>query len=514
MLDQIKTFYQADLEKLANNWLAAGAECFGMQSVDQATWKWPADAAFDTGCNKTVRAPIYAEEQICGELFVAGMPESWVAAQLESNAVFVSRLITQEHDLETLTQELVDNQDQLVALYDLLHSTRNLVSVSEIVEGIVHAAGKIFDVSTVFIRTAFIGREPGGSTYPQPIPELLTMTLMERTLSELDYLLFSCSTAADPILSEHIDTALAIPLKIQGQPLAILGLIDKKHGEFESPDIKLLKAIGEYAESEIENALMHEANVEQVKIRTRMQTEMELAHGVQMNLMPQTLPEFPTLDLAAKAIPALSVGGDFYDCLVQSDEQFYFTLGDVSGKGMPAALLMAMTRTTLRNAARLLHDSMPRVILDRTTDALYDDFTEVGMFSTVFVGTYLPQKGELHYANAGHAPVIFKPVGGKARLLEATGPPLGAWPDNLAEESFILFGEGDVLVAATDGLNEARNDAGEMFDYERLLHLVDEITHQTSAEIMESLMSAVAEFSKGQPQDDDQTIIVLKRCKG
>lgn len=514
MLEQIVTFYQTDLERLADIWLKAGAKCFGLQASDQPIIQWTKESkesSENTGSTNRLSFPINFMGRPLGEIFVGGISGDWVEDLLESNGIYVLRLIDQERDLESLAQELVNNQDQLVAVYDLLHSTRNMVSVTEIVEGIVQATGQIFEVSTAFIQVTLPGRSQFVSAHPQPIEEIVSNTLIERTLSENDYWLFSSAVVEDLILSKYIDTAVTIPLNIQGESLAVLGLIDTKKGEFESPDIKLLRAIGKYVESEIENALMHEANVERVKAQTRLQTEMELAHGVQMNLMPQTLPEFATLDLAAMAIPALSVGGDFYDCLVQSDDQFYFTLGDVSGKGMPAALLMAMTRTTLRNTARLLPDSSPQIVLDRTTDALYDDFTEVEMFSTVFVGTYCSNKEQLNYINAGHAPVIYRPVGGSAVILEPSGPPLGAWPENLAVEDCVPFGPGDVLLAATDGLNEARNSEGDMFGYERLIELVDELADKTSSEILDEVMAAVIEFSEGQEQEDDQTILILKR---
>ncbi|MFT5193297.1 MAG: sigma-B regulation protein RsbU (phosphoserine phosphatase) [Cellvibrionaceae bacterium] len=511
MLDQIGLFYQEDLERLADIWLTAGAESFGLRTSQHLVAHWPETV----GSQAAVSAPIYLEGKTIGEVFVTGLCGDWVQSQLESNAIAISRFVLQEQEMESLTQELVNNQDQLIALYDLLHSTRKLVSITEIVDGIVQAVGQIYDVSTAFIKVIFPDRNPILAMHPQPFSECLIDALVEKSLTHLDYFLWDKTLMADSDGSDQIDTMLGIPLKMQDETLAVLGVINNRDGDFESPDIKLLGAIGKYVESEIENALMHEANVERVKAQTRLDTEMALAHEVQMRLMPQTLPAFSTLDLAAMSLPALSVGGDFYDCLVQSEQNFYFTLGDVSGKGMSAALLMAMTRTTMRNIARLLQDSRPQIILDRTTEALYDDFTEVRMFVTVFVGVFCSQNEELHYANAGHAPVIYRPAGGVARLLEATGPPLGTWPENLAPEATIAFGIGDLLVAATDGLNEARNSAGEMFEIERLLQLVDELAHQSSHEILDRLLNAVSTFSHGEPQDDDQTVLVLKRdpCK-
>jgi sigma-B regulation protein RsbU (phosphoserine phosphatase) len=116
----------------------------------------------------------------------------------------------------------------------------------------------------------------------------------------------------------------------------------------------------------------------------------------------------------------------------------------------------------------------------------------------------------LVYANAGHAPVIFRPAGGRARLLEADGVPIGVLPVSLSEDQHVPFGPGDLLIVATDGFNESFDPAGAMFGYERLLDLVDQVAGRTAQAIGDALYEAVTSFAAGRPRDDDQTIIVLK----
>ena len=181
---------------------------------------------------------------------------------------------------------------------------------------------------------------------------------------------------------------------------------------------------------------------------------------------------------------------------------------------MSAALLMTMMRTSLRNAWRFNDHISPALAIDRTNTGLYDDFTETGMFATLFVADYNAENSTLNYANAGHSPVIYRPVGGKAKLLEADGVPVGVLTDSLVEDHQLVFKAGDLLVVCTDGLNEARDQDGALFGRERLLNLVDDLadqTNQTSEIIAQKLMAAVNEFADGQPQADDQTLIVMKR---
>ena len=154
----------------------------------------------------------------------------------------------------------------------------------------------------------------------------------------------------------------------------------------------------------------------------------------------------------------LQVGGDFYDFLHLDGRPFTFTVGDISGKGLPAALLMAMTRTVIRAKVHDAPTPTPEHVVGRSNKELYDDFTEVNMFATVFVGQYQPLNREMLYANAGHSPVIYCPAGGKARLLKADGTAVGILPTSLSENQRLIFRPGDVLVVATDGLNEAHNE--------------------------------------------------------
>jgi sigma-B regulation protein RsbU (phosphoserine phosphatase) len=132
------------------------------------------------------------------------------------------------------------------------------------------------------------------------------------------------------------------------------------------------------------------------------------------------------------------------------------------------------------------------------------------MFATVFVGQYHPEKRELIYANAGHSPVIFCPNGGSARMFEADGPAMGVLSLSLSEDYSISFNPGDVLIVATDGFSEARSVTGEMYGYTRLLKLVEQVAHLSANEIADAFFDVITDFGSNCPQDDDQTLIVIK----
>lgn len=344
----------------------------------------------------------------------------------------------------------------------------------------------------------------------QPLPYLSSAQILElfyQMQTDKQELL----TTIDPERRDEATPSLKfslfiMPILVRGQVGAALGLLNKTGGPFTSPDMKLARAIAEQGGAQIENALL----LQETLAQARIQTEMELAERVQRRLLPQKLPREPGLDLAARSQPALQVGGDFYDFICGVGRPFTFAVGDVSGKGMSAALVMSMMHTAIRGMGSRSPQPAPATIAAQANEQLYDDLTEVGAFVTMFVGQYDGATRLLNFANAGHSPVIYCPKGGPARLLEADGPAIGVLPVNLCEDYSLPLQPGDLLIAATDGFSEAENAAQEMFGYERLLRLAESIAAMRAPEILDALFAAVEEFSGGHPQDDDQTVVVLK----
>ncbi|MCB9420706.1 MAG: PP2C family protein-serine/threonine phosphatase [Ardenticatenaceae bacterium] len=440
-----------------------------------------------------------------GELRIVGLVDDAAQARLRAEADLISQLIQSTQNLHVVTSELIDTQDQLLAMYDLTEAMRDYLDLNKVLEQLAREVARLVKVEATFVIIQKSDESWLIKQYPQPMMDLTSLRSMIDIVRVTghEYLLNEEDAASQVVNCRNF---LMMPIKLRGDMLAAIGLINKVNGQFLSPDIKLTRAIAEQAGARIENAFLYQENLE----KTKLQTEMELAHRVQLNLLPRRLPAVKGLDLWSDSRPALQVGGDFYDYFYRDGRPFTFTVGDISGKGLPAALLMAMTRTVIRAKANDMPTPTPEIVVGRSNEELYDDFTDVNMFATVFVGQYNSAKRELLYANAGHSPVIFCPSGGKAQLLEADGTPVGILPTSLSRDQKLILQPGDLLVVATDGLSEAHNTKDEMFGYERLLHLTQSLAEKPAREIGQVLSHTIQEFSSGKQQDDDQTLIVLK----
>ncbi|MEO8610261.1 MAG: PP2C family protein-serine/threonine phosphatase [Chloroflexota bacterium] len=488
------------LQATAQAWIGTGATYFGVWLQGDFIAYWP-DAARPDG--EALAAPLRLNG-LTPELRVYGVSGPGCQARLDADARLIGHVTSLEAELNTMTQELIDNQDQLLALYDLTQSTRSSLETSDVLFALTREAARLIKAPAAC--AVLISNRPVEIVhFPEPI---LTQPMLMAFFGELQEtgsrLLFQGDDGKRRP-PDGISSLLMEPVRIRGQVMAALVFLNKNVG-FSSPDLKLVRAIADQAGVQLENAQMYQESLTQAK----MQTEMELAQNVQLHLLPHEPPEVAGLDIFAGSLPALQVGGDFYDYVYRPGEPFVFTVGDITGKGMPAALLMTMTRTVIRTKARSLADPSPANIVGSSNDDMYEDFTEVSMFATVFVGQYHHRDQTLYYANAGHSPVIYYPFGGSAYLLEADSTPMGVLPISTCENHALALGPGDILVVATDGFCEAQNQAGEMFGYDRLLRKVEDLASEAAWVIGTGLYDAISQFSAGHSQDDDQTLFVVK----
>lgn len=259
----------------------------------------------------------------------------------------------------------------------------------------------------------------------------------------------------------------------------------------------------------------------QVKLRTealkttiaekeRIESELAVAREIQLQLVPGDFPALAThkgLDIYASLEPAHEVGGDFYDYFTIDRDSLCLVIGDVSGKGVPAALFMAMTKTMLRAAARLLEE--PEYILadvNREMAANNPSLT----FVTVFLAVLALDTGRLTYCSAGHNPPLFVGTKGNSVLLgEAQCPALGLEERSQYRQATVQLGHGDGLVLFTDGVIEALDDSGHPFTQERLMHTVSLTAGLTAKERVSAILSQVIEFAANRPIDDDLTLLAL-----
>jgi PAS domain S-box-containing protein len=237
--------------------------------------------------------------------------------------------------------------------------------------------------------------------------------------------------------------------------------------------------------------------------------EMHLARVVQQKLYPGAAPRIAGFDVAGAAFPADQTGGDYYDFLPMADGRIGLVVGDVSGHGFGAALIMAETRAYLRSLARTLTD--PAEVLGALNAFLFED-TEAERFVTLMVALLDPARRTLAYASAGHIHgYVLDGSGATKHVLAATGPPLGLFGDARFESSpEVALETGDLVLLLTDGATEAQRPDGEFYDSTRVLQAVAGTREEDAAQIVRRLHAAVSAFAPGQPQRDDITAVVCR----
>ncbi|RMG96720.1 MAG: GAF domain-containing protein, partial [Chloroflexi bacterium] len=395
MLRRLYQNHPEKFETIAQAWLASGASSFSISEYGQelASWSRGRPALNEP----KIKAPIRCLDLTVGELSVTGsrVRDPHIRNQLAAEAEFLAHVLMVEGELEAMTAELVSMQDQLLALYDIAIATRAQVNVVEIVKALTQAVARLLRVEGAFMMLAHPQHKLFVDQFPENrLPEA-SLKQVYRQVVEMKHYIISNGYDVHKPLPAGVQKIIACPLRIQGEICAVLGVYNKLDDDFISPDLKLVQIVAQQAEAHIENALLVEENLKQA----RLQAEMKLAHQVQAQLLPSVPPSVSGLDIYASSIPALEVGGDFFDFVAQPEKPFLFVLGDVSGKGMAAAMLMAVTRTVIRSSARLLPEPTPARLLGRICEDLYADMTDVGMFTTAFIGSYDVVLRRLVYAN-------------------------------------------------------------------------------------------------------------------
>jgi serine phosphatase RsbU (regulator of sigma subunit) len=250
---------------------------------------------------------------------------------------------------------------------------------------------------------------------------------------------------------------------------------------------------------------------QEIRERERVEQELRVARTIQQASLPKEVPELEGWQISPFYRPAREVGGDFYDFHLLSEGRLGLVVGDATGKGVPAALVMSTTCGMLQLAAQALDSSSPSEVLARVNETLLARIP-LNMFVTCFYCILDPESASLSYANAGHDLPYLRRVGGDAEELRARGMPLGLMPGMSYEQKEIVLGAGEAALFYSDGLVEAHDQRGEMFGFPRLRALVAEHGEDRSLEdfLMEELYSFVGE---GWEQEDDITLLTLRRFR-
>lgn len=304
---------------------------------------------------------------------------------------------------------------------------------------------------------------------------------------------------------ESIRSLLCVPMMFKGALTGVLTIYNKGEGKaFSEDDQRLLAIIAAQSAQVMENARLNDREKQLLK----MQEEFRLAARIQADLLPQKPPVLDGYDIAGKSIPAEEMGGDYFDFFPLDKNRLVLSLGDVSGKGLSAALLMAHAQATVRGQA-MVHPSASECL--RQVNPLLYQSTAPDKFVTLFYAMLDTASHSLCFCNAGHNPPLLYGREDTPRSLQTGGLLLGVQETSSYEEETVALGNGDLLIIFSDGITEATNVDGEQFGDDRLAAVIRRHRNEPAADILEAVINAAHAHSGKTPQADDMTLVVLKR---
>jgi sigma-B regulation protein RsbU (phosphoserine phosphatase) len=408
--------------------------------------------------------------------------------------------VTQEH-LQIINRVLTATRGpyEVPEMLELL--VKEIVDALGVRWGTIKLSGEESDVAQTMIR------RPG--VQAGTVPRVMENTAFYLVMGTGEALVVNDLEADNRFPSGDAEQARAlvsVPVLFQGDPMGVLTLVDRQDGQpFSSGDHALATYLASEAGPIIKNAqLMEEA------FRQRaLEHERELAETVWRRFLPESILDLEGFDLAASCVPARQVGGDYYDLIALDDGRVFVVLGDVSGSGMPAALLMSNLQAVLRATARAEAD--PAQVVTLVNEHICGSTTPE-RFATLFLGLLDPVQKRIDYVNAGHnPPFLVKPDGALVEL-EATGIPVGFMCDASFEAPALELESGSRMIIFSDGITEAFSPEEVMFGEERLANLVLARREATSQDLLDEVFQAVGEWTKGSTAYQDDCTLVIVGC--
>jgi phosphoserine phosphatase RsbU/P len=305
------------------------------------------------------------------------------------------------------------------------------------------------------------------------------------------------------LLNPETRSELAVPLIYKDKVIGVLDLEHTRRGFFNEDHKRTVTTLAAQVAIAIENARLYEEIARQEK---RLERDLALARELQFRLLPQVLPKLRDLEVAAKFVPARAIGGDLYDFVNYSLSRLGIVIGDVSGKGAPAAIYAALVNGILRSHAPI--EPGPAEMLSAVNNSLGERRIE-GQFVSIIYAVWDDAERTLQVANSG----LPRPIychNGKVEVIEATGLPLGLFDDADYDEFNFRAKPGDLFVFFSDGILDARNNAGELFGRQRVEQIVSRAADKSADWIVDTLFKAVLEHAGSEDPFDDQTVVAIK----
>ena len=421
------------------------------------------------------------------------------------NSLMVEELKIANRDLDAKVQ-------QLNTLFDLSQEFNSTVDRSSLVKLLTFALMGQLTVTKHIYLIKSVSKDDEGEAAVQVVThkgirkEVLTPATIE-ALSHVEEMCLlegkDVPDGCEPLAEAGV--SMVLPIRHKGETGAILCLGPKMTGkDYEPDEVEFLYALGNLAFVSLQNSYLVDEQIE----KERLEEEMRLAREIQERLQPSSLPDFEGLDAASLALPSRHVAGDYFDAIKLDEDRILYAIADVTGKGVPASLLMSNLQACLRVLVPLdvsIEEGtahMNRVITENTG---FDKFI------TYFHGISDKPDRSFNYVNAGHNPATLVRKDGSFELLEKGGLLLGVMAGMPYESGAVTLNEGDVLAMFTDGVTEAMSPEGEEWGEERLEPLLVELRDKSAQDILDGVAEAVQEFTDHAPVlSDDLTMIVIK----
>lgn len=411
-------------------------------------------------------------------------------------------------------------------LSDLSENVRTMVEMKPLIETVAHTISESLHVP----RVAFLLKEddaykPAYSMgYPDPPSASFRSDAqtverlrekkepMRVYLDDRDGWVERTATGSERDLLERLNTELLLPLGVKNELSGFISLGAKQSEAPYSPnDLKLLQSVANQTGLALENSHLTAAIASEVAQRETLNREVEIAREVQERLFPQNLPRVDGLDYCGACRPALGVGGDYYDFLLLPNGVLGIAIGDVSGKGIAAALLMASLQASLRGQA--IRGTSDLADMISNVNRLVYDASASNRYATFFYAQYEQATRRLTYVNAGHnPPMILRKQAGEWQIirLEEGGAVVGLLPSFPYTQATVELEKGDTLLAFTDGISEAMNPEDEEWGEENLLETAKAYDGLPAAETISRIVEAADRFANGAKQHDDMTLMVVR----
>lgn len=447
--------------------------------------------------------------------------------RLQAIAEMVGDKTFNEYELTNLTEELLEKYSEVTLIYDISEALSAVfdpktvcdIIIKQIVDvvGVERASLMLYDERQNYL---YIMSSHGLGLPPEKLATI-HVTPGEKTISGWVF------ETGKPFVIENIDklplpdislggasykkkSFLSIPIifnsmNMERKVMGVINMADKRSDDvFTAGDQRLLTTIASQAAMALYNIQL----IEKVKDTERMRREMEIAQQIQLGLLPGEPPQLPGLQLAGRCFPATQVGGDYYDFFRHAEYEFGVVIADVSGHDVGSAFIMATARSALRSEA--LARKSPARILKDTNLVLYEDLTKAQKFITMFYAEYNSRSRTLCYANAAQNPPILV-RNRQCMPLDTEGFFIGMWDSTEYEEKTVQLEPQDFVILYTDGVVEAKNEVGEMFSAQHLLHVLETIRPNHSAgDVLDTIYAEVERFTRNMHRSDDITVVVLK----